>query len=415
MTTDPFEALNTKRVSGARKVILGIGDSTFIGAGSGNDGGWLTRLGKDIGAADNINVFWKAWDEVAGWTSTWTQIYTGTSGNGALYIYDGAMGGHDLIAMNAWVTGAKPSTYRWSTSIASGFVAEQPDLIFQGSVVNDCVQPSDGAVGFPATPVATYMSRYDTLIGNIQSAMPNIPVVIVTQNAWEPAGLFCSDATFAGYQAACAAHIGIPSPTIPFSPTLQQANTTSYPGVWMWDTRQAFSGGWDGTGTGNHWTDQYHLNAAGNQVQADWMYGYLNASLSNLQLAPTITTTVLNPLVRGVPFSQTLTGNAVTTAHWSLLTGGSYPAGLATITDSGTIAGTPTSYGGSYDFWVRVTNAYGYADQRFTGTVSPNASAFTGNGLARFKQSGLGGNFYPVTPKVEVSGSFVPVLPRSTT
>ena len=388
MTTGPFDALNAKRRSGAKKVILGIGDSTFIGYGSGNDGGWLTRLGKRIGSDDNINVFWKAWDEAAGWPAGWTQIWTGTSGNGALYIYDGAIGGHDLLAMIGWMSASKyvnpypgsdsaPLLKVWaqadhaSLNPASGFVAEAPDLIFQGSAVNDWLQPSwlepGNVFGFTAkTSNLDYLARYDTLIGLIQAQCSGVPLVVTSMNQWNPD-------SYSYLFTLLANHLGVPSPSRPFSTVLQQAE--AYSNVWMLDTQQAIpsfqcgvtatSSGWSGVprwgylapfGATTNWIyDPWHLNAVGNQQQADWMYGIINgggtssgSSSSSPSSSPPSTpnaipvfsasSLALNTITWGQPFSQTLvaTGAPIT---WSIT--GALPSGLYFDKNTGRIYGTP--------------------------------------------------------------------------
>ena len=91
------------------------------------------------------------------------------------------------------------------------------------------------------------------------------------------------------------------------------------------------------------------------------------AGLVEQFLAPTITTTALDPLQVGVAFSQQLAATGDEPITWS----GTVPDGL-TLSSTGLLSGTPTT-GGAYSFTVTATNAGGSDDQLYTGTVEAAA------------------------------------------
>jgi lysophospholipase L1-like esterase len=469
-TPGPFDRLNTKRRSDTdKKVILGIGDSTFIGYGSGNDGGWLTRLGKLIGAADNINVYWKQWggdasgkdgEDLFGWSPNWKQIWTKTAAGtkGDLYIYDGAIGGHDLLAMISWMNNSplvnkfdpvlsdpvwskepylstcvtdrqplrhyvnvtdnsnKPTLRKTQAQIdelvaqvvmPGNFVAEQPDLIFQASGVNDYLQPSfvpPLRIGFSATRNNEYLFRYDTLIGLIQSQMPSVPLVITSMNNWKVD-------TYSYLFVAEAVELGISSSKLPLNPSIQQS--TKYSDVWMMDTKQATTVADVG--------DLWHLTAAGNQKQAEWMFKRINGSagtgsgpdIITTALRPDITTTpTLSNAVLGSDFSMTLDATGTGPFTWLLVNGkGSLPRDL---TLNGNVISGRITEAGPYAFSIlavgQVTNLSD--EQPFSGTIESKSVPFSPDIAARVKYRGIG-NYYPTQTKLKVGGVFRPAVLRN--
>lgn len=105
--------------------------------------------------------------------------------------------------------------------------------------------------------------------------------------------------------------------------------------------------------------------------------------------APTVITTVLNPIVKDLAFSQTLDVIGTTPISWSV-SAGTLPSGLSLNSSTGVLSGTSTA-SGAYDFTVQATNSEGSDTQQYTGLISdligswPAAAtaAVNGTGQAR--------------------------------
>lgn len=82
--------------------------------------------------------------------------------------------------------------------------------------------------------------------------------------------------------------------------------------------------------------------------------------------APTITTTTLAALNRGVVVDQQLLATGTTPLIWDI-SAGSLPAGV-TLSSTGYLAGNPTA-SGAYSFTARATNGYGTNTKALSGTV----------------------------------------------
>lgn len=82
--------------------------------------------------------------------------------------------------------------------------------------------------------------------------------------------------------------------------------------------------------------------------------------------APTISTTVLDPINRAVVVDQTLIATGSSPITWTVVSG-SLPAGV-TLSSTGTLAGLPTT-AAAFTFSARATNGFGFATQAFSGTV----------------------------------------------
>ncbi len=89
------------------------------------------------------------------------------------------------------------------------------------------------------------------------------------------------------------------------------------------------------------------------------------------RLPPTITTTVLDPMVEGVAFSQQLQATGTAPITWAV-TAGTIVPGL-TLTTGGLLSGTPTA-AGPYDFTVQASNTAGSDTQQYTGSVDAGAA-----------------------------------------
>jgi hypothetical protein len=84
-------------------------------------------------------------------------------------------------------------------------------------------------------------------------------------------------------------------------------------------------------------------------------------------IAPTITTTAINPIYRAFSVSQTLSSSGSATITYAVQSG-SLPNGLTLNTSTGVISGTPTT-AAAYTFTIRASNSYGTNDKTFTGSV----------------------------------------------
>lgn len=155
-----------------------------------------------------------------------------------------------------------------------------------------------------------------------------------------------------------------------FSQTLQATGTT--PMTWTISagtlpsglTLNSSNGTITGTPTGSgaySFTVQAS-NTAGLDTQA------YTGTIAATGTAPTITTTALDALVVGTPFSQTLNKTGSTPMTWGV-SAGTIPGGLTINSSTGTISGNPTT-AASYSFTVQATNSFGSDTQVYTGSVT---------------------------------------------
>jgi len=90
-------------------------------------------------------------------------------------------------------------------------------------------------------------------------------------------------------------------------------------------------------------------------------------------VAPTITTSTLDPLTEGEPVTGlTLAATGTTPITWSI-DAGTLPDGLTLTESTGAITGTPTT-AGAYSVTIKATNAAGADTAEYTGTVEPAPS-----------------------------------------
>jgi hypothetical protein len=95
-------------------------------------------------------------------------------------------------------------------------------------------------------------------------------------------------------------------------------------------------------------------------------------TLSVVDEAPVVTTTVLLPMQVGVPFSQQIDATGYPDPTFVLLYG-SLPAGL-TLSPTGLLSGTPTDKG-AYSFTISAVNTAGYDEQYYSGSVASPLAA----------------------------------------
>ena len=114
-------------------------------------------------------------------------------------------------------------------------------------------------------------------------------------------------------------------------------------------------------------------------------------------ISPTINTTTLGSVVAGTAFSLTLSASGSAPVTYALQSG-SLPTGLSLNSSSGAISGTPSAVG-SYTFTIRATNAAGFDDQAFTGSVTGVAPTVTLTSLGTVYRG------FAVSATVTASGS----------
>ena len=102
-------------------------------------------------------------------------------------------------------------------------------------------------------------------------------------------------------------------------------------------------------------------------------------ALSEVNPAPTITTTTLPNGTVGTTYSQTLTATSITTPNWTIDTG-SLPANL-TLSTNGVISGVPTT-AGTFNFTVKVTNAVYFDTKLLSIVINSSGGGQIGTNIA---------------------------------
>jgi hypothetical protein len=112
-------------------------------------------------------------------------------------------------------------------------------------------------------------------------------------------------------------------------------------------------------------------------IRATNSAGYFDQAFTGSVLGtpPSITLDSLNPLSQGAAFSQIITAVGTATITFAVQSG-TLPAGLSLNTSTGVLSGTPTS-SGSYNFTVRATNSFGYADMVYAGAIASGIPVIT--------------------------------------
>lgn len=127
------------------------------------------------------------------------------------------------------------------------------------------------------------------------------------------------------------------------------------------------------TGTGGYSFTVQALNAFGSATQS------YSGSVGSA-VGPTITTTALNPIYEGVPFSQVLSVTGSATITFVLKAGSTMPTGLSIDSSTGTISGTVVG-SGSYSFIITASNGVGSFDRTLSGSVTGVSPTITTPGL----------------------------------
>lgn len=268
MVQSPLAQCLAKLSNGQDSHLLAIGDSTceglydspviFSTASAGY--GWFGQLGARIGATFDVNVKYIFMDVVTspsfysptGWDTTEYVVWTSTQGSSAptLTMHNGGSGGNYL--------GYIESTY----ASLDLFLTSPPvtlDLIIICDGFNDIT--ARGVYG------ATFVSQYQTLIGNIQAAQPGVPILATTQNQ-ELEGDANIPTTFSLLATTLT---GLSS-----WPLATPLAATTISGVYLLDTWQAFDGQTlSAILAAASGPVALHPNHAGYVIYGDWMYDQL--------------------------------------------------------------------------------------------------------------------------------------------
>jgi lysophospholipase L1-like esterase len=386
----PFNAVAIKLLSNVDSKIQILGDST--GQGAFDElviikHGWVGRLGQKLGIEFDANVRYLGapYPGSTVWNGYVTDEMLHTSSRSSaptLTIINGSMGGSRVVHLNAWI--------------------QNNDLIPDVNV--DAVIT---AIGFNDIPYlrfsfgATFLPSMQSLVAQIRARGVTAPIVITSQN--RSTGIYPTATYFPYYSQIASYYVGNP---LNLTPAFQ-GGSAAFPTIWYLDTMQAYPvGSLSALLNQRDTLGGLHPNGAGYQAQADWMFDFFPPEVLP---APVITTTSLNTLTRAEAFSQTLTATAV--VSWTV-TSGALPDGLFLNPTSGTISGVPAAFGGPYTFTVRATNANGFDEQSYAGTIQSNALPFVANNTAQFQRRALG-FYYPINQNVKISGSFKPVVTKN--
>lgn len=289
VSAQPFDAVLGKLSAGTSVTIQVVGDSTAYGQFDGDYAtryGWPGRLALALGMKYNATVV------------VYSLNYPSNSSLlGPTTIFTASGGGRPTISMyNLGWPGATFSTYSASPSVF--FPAISPDVVITNTGFNE----NSGNV----------TTNYQSLVGTIQTAYPNVPVVVTTENATvisqESGHGFTFAAIFLDVVQAF-----IPSATLPLSPALQKSTNTD--GVWVIDTLQAHQ-----LAANINPGDGLHPIGSGYSMQAEFMLSLLAPGTDSLWGTPASASVALT---RGTP--SVLTGVLTTvtpTTATVALTGG---------------------------------------------------------------------------------------------
>jgi lysophospholipase L1-like esterase len=377
---DPLSLIPQKLAARDDLVIQVISDSLGQGNGDGaNLDGWVGRLGRKLAARYDCSYRIKRWDTAA--YGPWDLEVVGESGN-TISIYNGSVGGQGCYQHTNWLN-------------SGNLIQEQPDLVIHGSVANDFYWNG-------INTHSAYYAAYNATLAAIFDKCPDVPVVVTSQTPFDTNYFFVPTIlSFRLYWMVALMGLSGP-PAGGLNPPYQE--TAAYPGqVWYWDTQQSL-----GVYSPTYYADNLHPNAAGYEVQAQWMF---DGIMDLLPPEPVITTTALGTLTRLSPFSQTLTatGTDDDTITWSVAPGSACPFGLTLDSVTGVLSGVPTGVG-PYDFTVMASNFAGSDLLQLTGTITALPFIPTGTATSWVLLSGM---WYPATVNVKIGDEFVRAVTRT--
>jgi hypothetical protein len=381
----PFDALIAKLIAGNDASFQVCGDSTGYGAMISTPDtlhGWVGRLALKIGVAYDVNVRYRGGDGTGFFPPVWTtystdQMLRTSSRNGAptLTVYNGSLGGATSADMLNWIN---------SRNL---ILNSNVDVVFTAAGLNDLVL------------IGSILAPSQALVAGIRSKCPNASIVVTTQN--RTTGRYPTAIYLTPVSTMTSFYVGQP---LDLNPPLMASTVVS--NLWVMDTKQAYPYSQLATLLSADVAGGLHPSVFGYQAQADWMYAYFSIPVVP---APVITTTSLNTITRGEPFTQTVQATGLNLT-WSITTG-SLPAGLFLESTTGTIYGTPVAYGGPYSFTIRASNTNGSDEREISGSVVSNIVPFIPNNQSQIRYRNLN-LYYPVVHKMKLSGSFRPVIVR---
>jgi lysophospholipase L1-like esterase len=397
MPTGPWSNVNNKLSLGQNVTIQTCGDSVTYGwNGFSVDAnhGWAGRLGILIGQVYDYNV-------------SFTQFNPGSTPAYAtpIALYSSKRGSlaPTLLIRNGGINFAAIQQQALTYLTQGMLNKSDPDVIITGYGFNDIQRVKRTNAQF----VADYQN-FITLVQN--TYCPGVPIIVTTEDSCGPS---VWSVMYPAWNALIAG-LGI-NQSIPLLPKPSVVSPT-YSGVWMLDTMQAFNGtqplpmtlAYFNANVSKYLNDAAHCNPLGYQTWAEWLFQQIVAEPTTY--LPSITTTQLDDITYQVAFSQTIQVVSATTTTWAIAAG-QLPYGLTLGTSTGVISGVP-QFGGPYDFTVSATNDSGSATQRFTGNVILNFIPLVADTVPTFKRRALN-LYYPVQPKIKVSGAFQNFVPRS--
>ena len=379
------------RLDAGQSIKIGVvGDSTTYGAGdnafpgNGTTKGWFGRMGAKLGQRYDLTTTYREYNATS-------HVFSGSIN---LNITSGFTGHTNTISM--FNSGVNSQYITSLTNLIDNYGLlpfNDLDYVFIGTGINDA------NLGWGA---GTYVPAYLDFIELIQSKCPNAVIICTTQDVLDTYAYTHTYATYPGnYDALMTELVG---DVLPTSPAFQLTNRDN---VYAMDTQQAYGNVYSAT----YMRDHVHPNAAGYDLQAEWMVNEIVGYVVPTPDAPIITTTSLLDMTRDVLFTQTLTAISELGVVWSLVDG-NLPVGMS-LSLAGLLAGTPAEYG-SYAFTVRATVEGWpavYTDRTYSGPI--HTLPMQPTGLVKTKWHAPNGLMYEIVPRVRMpDDEFHPFLFR---
>lgn len=386
---NPWREVSDALIARRNSKIQLVGDSTGQGLRTVSTPdplhGWFGRFGLDIANGYDVNY-----------------RYLGAA-------YPGSVswpGYNQNEMMRTSVREDAPTLEFWNGSIGG---AQGTNLVSWINSYNLIPDPDTPVVmvacGFnDAIHAASVLSRLQAVVAAIRAKCPNAQIILTDEN--RSTGTYPTSFFAAQFSAVSNYYVGQPINT---TPALIRSEVAGAEGVWFLDSQQFYTHTplteWM---TLNDTVGGLHPNSDGYQAQADGTYGLFPDPIPP---APVITATDLDLVMRAVFFSQTFAAISYGNPEWSIA--GVIPHGLSFDAAEGTLSGTPTSFGGAFQFTITVEDEYGSDNKTFIGEVAPNGFPFMPTTVVRTKFKSPNGFWYPsVRRRRRPDGSWIPVVTR---